>query len=157
MTDLDELKTVIIDTTCDQDKTWSARDEVEAYAKLWPFVFLVTDWNVWNESTRALRLEVIRWLERNEASYKFYQPRNGWGLVGFKDLKTATPFKLRWSGQGHVMSASAQDWNPHPLKSTYEATGSDEAQPGSIITGRPYDRYNRARDCGSRSSRNDRM
>jgi hypothetical protein len=132
MTDLDEMKSLIVKALRDEDMASSACAELEAYAKRWPYVFLVNDWDVWSESKRALRLQVIRWLEQNGGSYDFYQLPGGWGLVGFTELKAATHFKLRWSGQGRVMSASAppsaavqgsapvQDWNPHPLRSTFE-------------------------------------
>jgi hypothetical protein len=131
MTDLDEMKNLIVKALRDDDMASSACAELEAYAKRWPYVFLVNDWDVWNESKRALRLQVIRWLEQNGGSYDFYQLPGGWGLVGFTELKAATHFKLRWSGQGRVMSASAppsaavQDWNPHPLRSTFELQPSE--------------------------------
>jgi len=129
MTDLEEMKKVIVGALRDEEMASSIRYETEAYAKLWPFVFMVNDWDVWNESKRALRLQVVRWLERNGASWDFYQPLAGWGLVGFKDLKAATHFKMRWSGQGRVMSASVGDWNPHPLKSTFEPHPPGEVSP----------------------------
>jgi hypothetical protein len=132
MTDLNEMKRTIVGASQDEDIASSACAEVEAYAERWPYVFMVNDWDVWNDSKRALRLQVIRWLEQNGDSYEFYQLPSGWGLVGFTDLKAATHFKLRWSGRGRVMSApieasasieaspSVQDWDPHPLRSTFE-------------------------------------
>jgi hypothetical protein len=133
MTNLDEIRKLILGTVSDQEIASFAYSEVEAYAKRWPFVFLVNDWDVWNESKRALRLQVVRWLEQNGGLYDFYQLPGGWGLVGFAELKAATHFKLRWSGQGPMMSAPVptsapvQDWNPHPVKSTFEPHLASEA------------------------------
>ncbi|MBD2748152.1 hypothetical protein IC232_15755 [Microvirga sp. BT688] len=120
--------------------TWSRmrkwhhpRSEVADYGKRWPFVFLVNDWDVWHESKKALRLQVIRWLERYGGAYDFSVLQGGGGLVGFTDLKAAIHFKLRWSGQGRVISvpepkkAPVQDWSPHPVRSTFEALGPSEA------------------------------
>jgi hypothetical protein len=133
MMNLDEMKKVIVATVREGELAASACAEVEAYARRWPFVFMVNDWDVWNEGKRALRLQVIRWLEQNGGAYNFYQLRGGWGLIGFSDLKAATHFKLRWSGQGPMMSAHVpisapvQDWNPHPVRSTFESHTPSEA------------------------------
>ncbi len=120
MTELEEFKTVIVDTIRDEELATSACHEAEAYAKLWPVVFMVNDWDVWNEGRRALRLQVVRWLEEEGASYDFHQFGRGLGLVGFKDREAASHFKRRWSGERRVRSGSRQDWNPHPMKSTFE-------------------------------------
>ncbi len=120
MTELEEFKTVIVDTIRDGELASSACHEAEAYAKLWPFVFVVNDWDVWNEGRRALRLQVVHWLEDEGASYDFHQFGHGLGLVGFKDREAAAQFRRRWSGERQVRSSSLQDWNPHPVKSTFE-------------------------------------
>ncbi len=120
MTELEEFKTFIVDTMRDEELASSAYHEAEAYAKLWPFVFVVNDWNVWSEGRRALRLQVVRWLEDEGASYDFHQFGRGLGLVGFKDHEAAARFERRWLGKRRMMPASYQDWNPHPVKSTFE-------------------------------------
>jgi hypothetical protein len=120
MTDLEEMKKAIADAIRDRELASSACYEMEAYAKRWPFVFMIRDWDVWNESKKALRLQVIRWLEGQCAPYDFYQFHSGWGLVGFKSQEAANRFKLRWSGQTGGMPIPHTVWNPHPLKSTFE-------------------------------------
>jgi hypothetical protein len=141
MTSADKIRKVNIGSEWNEKVASSASSEAEAYAKRWPFVFLVNDWDVWNGSKKALRLQVIRWLERNGGAYDFSLLRSGCGLVGFTDLRAATHFKLRWSGQGRVMSASRlnkapdQDWSPHPVRSTFEPLGPSEA-PYPAPTGR---------------------
>jgi hypothetical protein len=127
VTDLDEMKAVIVNTLRDEQLALNACYELEAYAKLWPFVFMVNEWDVWNESKRALRLQVIRWLEEKGASYDFHQFRTGYGLVGFKDPEAATHFKLRWSGESNVKPVPNRDWDPHPLRSTFEPYCPSEA------------------------------
>ena len=120
MTDLEEIKAAIAATTRDEELASSTCCEVEAYTKLWPSVFLVNDWDIWNGSSRALKLQVIRWLENEDAPYDFFQIRTGFGIVGFKDHEAAKQFETRWSGQTHVTPSSDEDWNPHPLRSTFE-------------------------------------
>jgi len=127
MTDLDEIKQGIVDMVRDEELASFACYEVDAYAKLWPFVFMINEWDVWNESRTALKLQVIRWLEDEDAPYLFHQVHRGCGLVGFKDQEAATHFERQWSGQGRGRSASHRDWNPHPLKSTFEPLYSSEA------------------------------
>jgi hypothetical protein len=128
------MKKAIVSVVKDEEVASSARYDVEAYAKRWPFVFLINDWDVWNEGKYILRLQVIRWLERHGGAYDFSLLHSGCGLVGFTDLKAATHFKLRWSGQGRVMSAQeprtvpARDWNPHPVRSTFEPIGPSDAR-----------------------------
>jgi hypothetical protein len=118
--ELDKIKEAITASTRDEELASATRYEVEAYAKLWPFVFLVNDWDVWNGSKRALKLQVVRWLEDEGAPYDFFQIRTGFGLIGFKDRDAAKTFERRWSSHAHTRSASNGDWNPHPLKSTFE-------------------------------------
>jgi hypothetical protein len=120
MTDLDGIKRVIVDTLRDEELASFACYEAEAYAKLWSHVFVVTDWDVWNERKTALRLPVIRWLEEEDAAYFFHQFHRGCGLVGFNDQDVAAHFELRWSGESQVRSDAHQEWNPHPVKSTFE-------------------------------------
>jgi hypothetical protein len=128
MTDLEEMKKAIADAIRDWELASSACYEVEAYARRWPFVFMIHDWDVWNESKKALRLQVIRWLEEQCSPYDFYQFQSGWGLVGFKSQEAADRFKLRWSGQTSDMPISHHNWNPHPLKSTFEPIYTNEAR-----------------------------
>jgi hypothetical protein len=127
MTDLEEIKKAIGDMIRDEELASSACCEVEAYAQRWPFIFMVTDWDVWNESRKALRLQVVRWLEEKCTPYDFYQFRSGWGLVGFKSQEAADSFELRWSGRAGSMALPCQDWNPHPLKSTFEPIYTSES------------------------------
>ncbi|WP_262296281.1 hypothetical protein [Microvirga sesbaniae] len=122
MTDLEEIKKAIGDRIRDEELATSACYEVEAYAKRWPSIFLINDWDVWNESRKALKLQVVRWLEANGTPYDFYQFRTGWGLIGFKSRDAARLFETRWSGQSDSLSMPDEDWNPHPLKSTFEPT-----------------------------------
>ncbi len=131
MTAGNKLKQALAEAARETTGVPSACYDFDAYARHWPCVVTVTDWDIWNDSRRALRLEVIRWLERHKDAYDFWQFRNGHGLVGFKDLKAATRFELRWSGKSPMMSASARDWSPHPVSSTFEAPGADEAFPVS--------------------------
>lgn len=118
--ELEKIKEAIAASTRDEELASATRYEVEAYAKLWPFVFLVNDWDVWNGSKRALKLQVVRWLEDESGPYDFFQIRTGFGLIGLKDEKAATAFERRWSGQSQEKPASNGDWNPHPVKSTFE-------------------------------------
>ena len=118
--ELRKIKEAIEAVTRDEALASSTCYEVEAYVRLWPFAFLVNDWDVWNGSKRALKLQVVRWLEDQGGSYDFFQIRTGFGVVGFQNQDAAKTFKLRWSGQSHTAQASNRDWNPHPLKSTFE-------------------------------------
>jgi hypothetical protein len=127
MTDLEEMKKAIADAIRDRELASSACYEVEAYARRWPFVFMIHDWDVWDESKKALRLQVIRWLEGQCAPYDFYQFHSGWGLVGFKSQEAANRFELRWSGRTSRVLMPHQGWNPHPLKSTFEPIHTSEA------------------------------
>jgi len=122
MTDLEVIKKAIGDRIRDQELASSACYEVDAYARRWPFIFLINDWDVWNESRKALRLQVVRWLEANCTPYDFHQFRTGWGLIGFESQEAASRFELRWSGQIDSFSMPDEDLNPHPLKSTFEPT-----------------------------------
>jgi len=125
VTDLDAIKEAIVATTRDAELASSTCYEVDAYAKLWPFFFLVNDWDVWNGSKRGLKLQVVRWLEDQGKPYDFFQIRTGCGLIGFKDQEAATHFEQRWSRQSHASPAPNGDWNPHPLKSTFEPVHSN--------------------------------
>lgn len=118
--ELEKIKEAIAASTRDEELASATRYEVEAYARLWPFVFMVNDWDVWNGSKRALKLQVVRWLENEGAPYDFFHIRTGFGLMGFKDQEAAKAFERRWSSQPQVKPASNGDWNPHPLKSTFE-------------------------------------
>ncbi len=120
MRDLEEMKKAIGDTIRDKEIASSLCYEVEAYARGWPFVLMIHDYDVWNESKKALRLQVVRWLEEHCAPYDFCQFHSGWGLIGFKSQEAANRFELRWSGQAGRMLMHQQGWNPHPLKSTFE-------------------------------------
>lgn len=120
MAEPEEIKREIEDRIHDPELASSVWYEVEAYSKRWPFVFLINDRDVWNESKNALRLQVVRWLEANCTPYDFYQFRTGWGLVGFKSQEAANRFETRWSEQSVDLSVSHEDWNPHPQKSTSE-------------------------------------
>jgi hypothetical protein len=125
MTDLDEMKRVIVATVRDEELAMSACYEAEAYTRRWPFVFLVNDWNVWNRGRSVLKPEVVNWLEEMGASYDVHLFLSGGGLVAFESMNAASHFEGRWSRQGGLMpaeaiSASRHDWNPHPIKSTFE-------------------------------------
>lgn len=120
MTELETIKEAVTASTRDEELASATCYEVEAYVRLWPFVFLVNDWDIWNGSKRALKLQVVRWLESEGEPFDFFQIRTGFGLMGFKDQKAAEKFELRWSAGSSRRSASNGDWNPHPLKSTFE-------------------------------------
>jgi hypothetical protein len=120
MTDLEGIKKAIVDTLRDEELASFACYEAEAYAKLWSSVFVINDWDVWNERKTALRLQVIRWLEDEDVPYTFHQFHRGCGLVGLNDQDVATHFELRWSGQTQGRPDARQEWNPHPVKSTFE-------------------------------------
>jgi len=127
MTNLDELKKTVAATWRDDEMVSSACYGIDAYARLWPYVFMVNDWRVWNESGRDLNREVVRWLDEQGSDWDFYHLLDEWGLVGFSDLKTATRFRHRWFGALKVVSSSDTTWNPQPLSSTFAPSVLDEA------------------------------
>jgi hypothetical protein len=120
VTELETIKEAVTASTRDEELATSTCYEVEAYVKLWPFVFLVNDWDIWNGGRRALKLQVVRWLEDKGEAYDFFQIRTGFALMGFKDRMVAEKFESRWSGGSQAKPAPNGDWNPHPLKSTFE-------------------------------------
>jgi len=119
MTNVDELKQLITDTWRDEELATSACYGVDAYARLWPFVFCVNDWDVWAENGKDLKSAVYAWLNRQGTSWDFYHLLGGWGLVGFRDRQTADHFKLRWSGTLKAVPSPEAAWNPHPLNSSF--------------------------------------
>lgn len=125
MTDLDELKTLIAATWRDEEMASSACYGVDAYAKRWPFVLMVNEWDVWSDSKKTLKHEVLAWLDQQGAPWDFYHLLGHWGLVGFKDLKTATHFKLRWSGLLKAVPSSTPAWNPQPINSSFAPSHAD--------------------------------
>lgn len=153
MAAVEELKRALAAAASEKGGAPSACYDFDAYASRWPFVVMVTDWDVWSDGKRVLRLEVIRWLERHEDPYDFWQFRDGCGLVGFKDLKAATRFKLRWSGQGSMMSASAEDWSPHPQSSTFEAPCADDTLRVAGASSRRPGQVHGARSCRNNPTR----
>jgi hypothetical protein len=125
MTDLEEMKSIIVSTVRDEELASSACYAAEAYARRWPFVFMVNDWGVWNKGKSALKPEVVHWLEDMGASYDVYLFLSGGGLVAFESRSAASRFELRWSPENgstpaEAISVSHQGWNPHPIKSTFE-------------------------------------
>jgi len=120
VTNLEEINAVIIAATRDEELASSTCAEIDAYSRLWPYSILVNEWDIWNGSKRALRLQVIRWLENEGAPYDYFQIRAGFGLIGFKDHEAAKQFEMRWSGQTSVTQSLHEAWNPHPLRSTFE-------------------------------------
>jgi hypothetical protein len=127
MTNLEELKAIIVDTWRDEEMVSSACCGIDAYSKLWPFVLVVNEWDVWNDTKRNLNHEVRAWLESHGGTWDFYHLLGSWGLIGFKDLKAATHFNLRWSGALKASPVSSQTWNPHPLNSTFSPIQSRSA------------------------------
>ena len=119
MTNLDELKKTVAAKWRDAEMASSACYGIDAYAKLWPYVFMVNDWLIWNESGRDLKPEVVRWLDEQESDWEFYHLLDEWGLVGFDDLRAATRFRQRWFGGLKVVSSSDATWNPHPFNSSF--------------------------------------
>lgn len=119
MTDMEELKQRIVDTWRDEEMASSACYGVDAYSRLWPYVFFVNDWDVWNDSRKDLKAAVYSWLKRQNTIWDFYHLQGGWGLVGFRDRQTAEHFKLRWSGALKAIPSSDERWNPHPLNSSF--------------------------------------
>jgi hypothetical protein len=126
MTNLDELKRTIAATWRDEEMASSTCYGIDAYSKHWPYVFMVNDWRVWNESGRDLNQEVIRWLDEQEETWDFYHLLDEWGLVGFDDLRTATRFRHRWFGALKVVSSSDDTWNPHSCNGTFAPSLADE-------------------------------
>ena len=127
MTDMEELKQLIVDTWWDEELSSSACWGVEAYSKLWPFVFFVNDWDVWTENRKDLKPSVRAWLDRQGTQWDFYHLLGGWGLVGFKDRNTADHFRLRWSGTLKAVPSTGETWNPHPVNSSFTFEPSEEA------------------------------
>ena len=125
-TDVEELKQLIIDTWRDEELASSACWGVEAYARLWPFVSFVNDWDVWSESRKDLKASVCTWLNKQGTQWDFYHLLGGWGLVGFKDRQTAEHFKLRWSGSLKAILSPEETWNPHPVNSSFTFDPSEE-------------------------------
>lgn len=119
MTDLKPLKEVIGLTWRDGEMASSACYGIDAYGKRWPFVYMVNDWDVWDEQRKGLKPEVVAWLEQHGRAWDFYHLLDAWGLVGFKDPKTASHFKLRWSGVLKAAPASGEAWNPQPYNSSF--------------------------------------
>src|ERR671916_681782 len=109
--ELEKIKEAIAASTRDEELPSATRYEVEAYVGLWPFVFMVNEWDVWNGSKRALKLQVVRWLENQGAPHDFFHIRTGFGLIGFKDQAAAKAFERRWSSQSQAEPASNGDWN----------------------------------------------
>ncbi|WP_243373813.1 hypothetical protein [Microvirga solisilvae] len=130
MTNMQELKQRITDTWRDEEMSSSACYGVDAYARLWPYVFFVNDWDVWTENGKDLKATVYSWLNRQNAAWDFYHLQGGWGLIGFKDKHVADHFKLRWSGAIKAVPSSEDGWNPHPTNSCFAyESGDEEAQP----------------------------
>lgn len=126
MTDLRSLKGVIAKTWRDEEMASSACYGIDAFARRWPFVYMVNDWDVWDESRKGLKPEVASWLGQQGGTWDFYHLLNAWGLVGFKDPKAASHFKLRWSGVLKAAPASGEAWNPHPYNSSFAPPPHDE-------------------------------
>src|SRR6478735_418826 len=112
MTDLKSVKEVIRQTWRDEEMASAACYGIDAYAKRWPFVYAVNDWDVWDEQGNGLKPEVSHWLEQHGAACDFYHLLGAWGLVGFKSPKAASHFKLRWSGVLKAVSSTGETWNP---------------------------------------------
>lgn len=126
MTDMTELKQIIVDTWRDEEMATSACYGVDAYCRLWPVVFFVNDWDVWSESGKDLRGTVHAWLNKQDTQWDFYHLQGGWGLVGFRDPQVAERFKLRWSGTLKAVPSSEETWNPHPLYSSFAYEPAEE-------------------------------
>lgn len=119
MTDLKSLKEVIGQTWRDGEMASSACYGIDAYGKRWPFVYMVNDWDVWDEQRKGLKPEVVAWLEHQGRAWDFYHLLDAWGFVGFKDPKAASHFKLRWSGVLKAATSSGETWNPQPYNSSF--------------------------------------
>jgi hypothetical protein len=120
MIDFEKMKQAIANKVRDKNLASSSGHDIEPFAKHWPYSFVINDWDVWNESKKFLKLQVIRWLEARGAAYEFSQFRSGCGLIGFESQEAAHEFKLRWSNQTDGMPVANQGWNPHPLRSNFE-------------------------------------
>lgn len=137
MAKLERMKAIIVDQWRDEEMASSACYGVEAYARRWPHVLMVNDWDVWDGSRKHLRREVIGWLNQQGASWDFYHLLDTWGLIGFEDPDMAARFKRRWSGMiKAVPSSSSQGWNPHPLNSSF-APSEDDLRSMRSKAGRP--------------------
>ncbi len=128
MTDLESLKDVISQTWRDEEMASAACYGIDAYAKRWPFIYFINHWDVWGEKRKSLKPEVATWLQQHGGACDFYHLLDTWGLVGFKDAKAASHFKLRWSGVLKAMPSSGETWNPHPHSSSF-APAHHEAPP----------------------------
>ncbi len=126
MTDLKSLKEVIRQTWRDEEMASAACHGIDAYAKRWPFVYSVNDWDVWGDRQTSLKPEVVAWLEQHAGACDFYHLLDAWGLVGFKNPKAASHFKLRWSGVLKAMPSSGGVWNPHPHNSSFAPAPHEE-------------------------------
>lgn len=126
MTDLKSLKEVIRQTWRDEEMASAACYGIDAYAKRWPFIYLVNDWDVWNDSQKGLKPEVGAWLEQHAGACDFYHLLDAWGLVGFKSPKAASHFKLRWSGVLKAVPSSGEAWNPQPHNSSFALAPHEE-------------------------------
>jgi alpha-L-arabinofuranosidase len=131
MVEVESLKHSIARTWRDAEMASSACYGLEAYAKRWPFVLRIDEWDVWDEGRKDLKPEVSGWLNQQGALWDFYHLLGSFGLIGFKDSKAATLFKLRWSGVLTAVtspreSSSGESWNPHPLNSSFAPHPHDE-------------------------------
>lgn len=119
MTDLKSLKEVIRQAWRDEEMASAACYGIDAYAKRWPFVYMVNDWDVWDERQKSLTPDVIVWMEQHGGACDFYHLLDALGLVGFKSPKAASHFKLRWSGVLKAVPSSGEAWNPQPHYSSF--------------------------------------
>jgi hypothetical protein len=126
MMDLKSLKEVISQTWLDAEMASSARYGIDAYGRRWPFVYMVNDWDVWDEHRKGLKPEVASWLKQQGSTWDFYHLLDAWGLVGFKDAKAASHFKLRWSGMLKAVPSNGEAWNPHPHNSSFAPAHHEE-------------------------------
>jgi hypothetical protein len=131
MTEVESLKHIIARTWRDAEMASSACYGIDAYAKRWPFVLRIDEWDVWDEGQKGLKPEVSGWLNQQGAPWDFYHLLGSFGLIGFKDSKAAAHFKLRWSGVLKAVTSSGEAgsgeaWNPHPLNSSFAPHPHDE-------------------------------
>ena len=124
MLDPKALKHIIAKTWRDEEMASSACYGIDAYAKHWPFVLRVDEWDIWDERQEGLKPEVSDWLNRQGSSWDCYHLLGSFGLIGFKDPKAAARFKLRWSGVLKAVTSpgeeiSGESWNPHPFNSSF--------------------------------------
>jgi hypothetical protein len=129
MTDLKSLKEVIRQTWRDEEMASSACYGIDAYAKRWPFVYVINGWDVLDDRQKDLKPEVVAWLEQHGGTCDFYHLLDVWGLVGFKNPKAASHFKLRWSGVLKAAPSSGEAWNPHPHNSSFAPAPYEEPSP----------------------------